>query len=231
MNGQSVIIADKDARYRNCVANYFCKAGYRVEASGSAEKALDGVLGKGATVVLLGSNLGDSATLADLVELLKVVNSKLRVILVSDGLTLAETRQLRESGIFYQALKPASSADTDELRQAVTCAFEDLTDAAAAPRVQPVLSEATFDFEVSRAQIAKALSWMVAVALLTVGAGAIVLQTHPAQSGGSLTIWIFLGFVALIATNQMLPIFRIKLALESLKEWKTALGAAHRGGK
>jgi len=232
MNGQSMIIADKDARYRNRMANYFCKAGYRVEATGSAEKVLNSVLEKETAVLLLGSNVCEDASLADLIELLKVCNSKLHIILVPDELTLDETRQVREAGIFYQALKPASADDTDELRQAVTCAFEDLTDSsAAATRVQAALTEATFDLEVSRAQIVKALSWVAGVVALTIGAGVLAMQVKPEQSGGSLTIWIFLGFLAMIITNQMLPIFRVKLALESLKEWRMARSAAHKSGK
>ena len=231
MNGQSMIIADKDARYRNRMANYFCKAGYRVETSGSAEKVLDSVLEKQTAVLLLGSNIGEGASLADLIELLKVCNSRLHIILVADELDVTEARQVREAGIFYQAFKPASADDTDELRQAVTCAFEDLNDPAAAPRVQPALTEATFDLEISRAQIVKAVSWIVGVVALTIGAGVLALQAQPAQSGSSLTIWIFLGFLAMIITNQMLPIFRVKLALVSLKQWVAARSVAHRSGK
>ena len=36
-------------------------------------------------------------------------------------------RKIRAEGIFYHALKPAKPEDTDEIRQAVKCAFENIS--------------------------------------------------------------------------------------------------------
>ena len=110
------------------MANYFQRSGYQVKTVASAEEALNSALAKEAPVLLLGSNLSESASLADLIHLLKTFDSTLHIVLVSEEMTLSETRRVREEGIFYQALKPAAADDTDELRQAVTCAFEDWAD-------------------------------------------------------------------------------------------------------
>jgi DNA-binding NtrC family response regulator len=229
MNGR-ILIADKDARYRSRMAGYFQKAGYRVTATGSADEALDSILEKESSVILLGSNLTESSALADLVKLINVFDDQLRVILVSADMSLAQTREVRDAGIFYHALKPAAADDTDELRQAVTCAFEDLVERAPSAQLQPDLARASVTPVLARMPLGKALSWIAAIVALSFGAGALALQSKPAQSS-SLTIWIFLGFLALIITNQLLPIFRVKLVLESLRQWKTARSAAHRGGR
>jgi DNA-binding NtrC family response regulator len=210
------------------MSKYFQKAGYQVQAVDSAEAAVESVLEKETAVLLLGSSVSEGASPADLVQVLKTCNSQLRIIMVADELTATETRRVREEGIFYQAFKPMEADDTDELRQAVTCAFEDSQYHNAAPSARPRLARA-FDPEFSRAQTGKALALIAAVVAVTFGAGALALQARPEQGGSSLTIWIFLGFVALVITNQMVPIFRVKLVLESLKEWKAA--HSHRDGK
>ena len=231
MNGRAITIADKDGTYRSRMANYFQKAGYHVRTVVSAEQALESVLGKETSVLLLGSNIAESASMADLIHLLKHFNSRLQIIMVSEEMTLAETRQVREAGIFYHALKPAAASDTDEIRQAVTCAYENWLDQAAPLKSQPAPAAATAPPRSGRVPIGKALSWFAGVVALTFAAGVLSLQAKPAHSGSSLAIWIFLGFVALILTNQFLPIFRVKLALESLKEWRAARSGAHRGGR
>ena len=231
MSGREILIADKDARFRNRVAIYFQKVGYQVETANSAEETLNSVLEKEADVILLGSNVTEKAAVADLIKLLKMVDDTLHIILVSDEMTLAETRQVRAAGIFYHALRPATAGETDELRQAVTCAFEDSADRAAAPQSEPAPAEVALGPEFSRPQIGKALSWVSGMVALTFGAGALSLQAQPALGGGSLAIWIFLGFAALVVTNQMLPTFRVKLAAEGLRQWKAAHSNAHRDGK
>jgi DNA-binding NtrC family response regulator len=55
------------------------------------------------------------------VSLLKKVNSKIQVIMISSEESLSLVRRLRGAGIFYQAMKPV---DLEEIRSAVQCAFE-----------------------------------------------------------------------------------------------------------
>jgi FixJ family two-component response regulator len=228
MNGRAILIADKDDGYRSRLTDYFQRAGYRVKAVDGAEAALNSVLESATSVLLLGSNVSESAALPDLIRLLKGCNSQMPIIMMGDDMTLAETRQVRAAGIFFQALKPISDADTDELGQVVACALEERTNQASA--LLPALAMAAATSKLARLQLKKALSWMAGIIALVFGAGLTALQVKPAE-GNSFTLWIFLGFLALVVTNQLLPIFRVKLVLESLKEWKTARSGAHRGGK
>jgi two-component system response regulator AtoC len=57
----------------------------------------------------------------DIVSLLKKVNPKIQVIMISSEESLGPVRRLRGAGIFYQAMKPV---DMEEIRSAVECAFE-----------------------------------------------------------------------------------------------------------
>ena len=56
-----------------------------------------------------------------LVSLLKRINRRVQVVLVSSEESLGVVRQLRGSGIFYQAMKPV---DFGELKSAVESAFK-----------------------------------------------------------------------------------------------------------
>ena len=53
--------------------------------------------------------------------LLKRINPRIQVIMISSEESLDLARRLRCAGIFYQAMKPV---DLEEIRSAVECAFE-----------------------------------------------------------------------------------------------------------
>jgi DNA-binding NtrC family response regulator len=120
-----LLIADQDVECRKKMAEVLIEAGYNVIVTNSAANALDGILKKTAQVVLLGSEF-DEMNAADLIPLLKQCNKNLTIILVTSDTSLPLIRKLRNEGIFYHALKPVNSADKEELRQAVKCAFDNL---------------------------------------------------------------------------------------------------------
>jgi DNA-binding NtrC family response regulator len=120
-----LMIAEQDRDCRSMMAELLQDEGYSVTVTDSAADALNGILKKSAQVVLLGSEFDDLAA-ADLIPLLKQCNRDLTIILVSDELSQPAIRKIRAEGIFYHALKPAKPEDTDEIRQAVQCAFSTL---------------------------------------------------------------------------------------------------------
>ena len=117
-----LMIAEQDRHCRSMMAELLVNAGYSVTVSDSAADALSGILKKSAQVVLLGSEFDDLAA-SDLIPLLKQCNRDLTIILVSDEVSPPAIRKIRSEGIFYHALKPAKPEDTEEIRQAVQCAF------------------------------------------------------------------------------------------------------------
>jgi DNA-binding NtrC family response regulator len=232
MEERSIIIADRDVAYRGRMAGFFRKAGYRVEATGSADQVLNSIQEKQAAVLLLGSDFGSKVASADLVHLLKKTYSQLQVIMVSDVMTLAQAREVRQEGIFYHALKPATAGEALELGQAVACAFVKHqasvpTLAAATGQLQPAVPEAA-----PRAKLMNALSWVVGIAALILGTNYLALPgANSVHQGNSLAVWIFLGFCAMVVTGQLLPIFRIKLALSRADHRAAARANSTRGGK
>jgi DNA-binding NtrC family response regulator len=123
MGERELLVADNDSDLRKQMAESFREAGYDVETTDSAVHVFCTVLEKQMPVVLLGSGFDRKMALTDLVRLLKKCNRRLTIILVSDDENLPVIRTIRQEGIFYHALKPTSREDTDELRAAVDCAF------------------------------------------------------------------------------------------------------------
>jgi len=108
------------------MADLFIEAGYQVTVTNSAAGALYGILKKTAQVVLLSTRF-DELLATELIPILKQCNRNLTIILVASELPLALIRKARREGIFYHALTPRRASDEEELRQAVRCAFDQLT--------------------------------------------------------------------------------------------------------
>ena len=121
-----LMIAEQDRDCRSMMAELLSEEGYSVTVTDSAADALSGILKKGAQVVLLGSEFDDVAA-AELIPLLKQCNREVTIILVSNDESQPDIRKIRTEGIFYHALKPTKLEDTDEIRQAVRCAFKNIS--------------------------------------------------------------------------------------------------------
>ena len=217
MDERGIIIADRDAAFRKQVADHFKKAGYKVETTDSAVHVLCNILEKQTPVLLLGSDFDKKVSSADLIHLLKKCNRHLSVIMVSDDMPLAQARQVRQEGIFYHAMKPATASDTEELGMAVECAFEKHRTSRHPARLQGTSrlsgqrrrgAEGKTIFQTPK----NLVSWLVAMAVIIFGTNYLALSAAESlQKGSSLALWLFLSFCALLIATQVLPVFRIKL--------------------
>ena len=223
MDKRGIIIADRDADFRSQVADHFRKAGYQVETTDSAVHVLCSILEKQTPVLLLGSDFDKKVSSADLIHLLKKCNRGLHVIMVSDGMPLAQTRQVRQEGIFYQAMKPATAGDTEELGLAVECAFKKHRSSRHPGRLQATLRQPVRRYYETDAEENEAVEnpknavcWLVALAVLIFGTSYLALAAaESVQHGRSMAIWFFLSFCSLLIATQLLPIFRIKLPVRA----------------
>jgi DNA-binding NtrC family response regulator len=75
----------------------------------------------GNTHVLLLDDELEGVKACDLVPVLKKINPRVQVIVISSVESIGEVKRLRGAGIFYQAMKPVY---LEEIRSAVKCAFE-----------------------------------------------------------------------------------------------------------
>ncbi len=127
IGGQDVhnrlLIADRHSDLRKQMVKLFSQAGYRVSSTSSAVTAIVKMVTEDPQVVMLGVDFDDMAVDV-LIPVLKKFKGNLPVILLSDQRTLSFLRKVRQAGIFYHALTPINEEDWEEIRQAVTCAFE-----------------------------------------------------------------------------------------------------------
>ncbi|MCJ7705102.1 MAG: response regulator [Desulfobacterales bacterium] len=120
MQHKKILIAYQDDLWVRSLATYFHGQGYRVEIVKALSEMIKKVRNDQHQVILLDDEI-EGLKACDIVSLLKKVNPKIQVIMISSEESLGPVRRLRGAGIFYQAMKPV---DMEEIRSAVQCAFE-----------------------------------------------------------------------------------------------------------
>ncbi|MBS3920306.1 MAG: response regulator [Deltaproteobacteria bacterium] len=120
MQHKKILIAYQDDLGVRSLATYFHGQGYRVESVKALSEMIKKVRNGQHQVLLLDDEI-EGLKACDIVSLLKKVNSRIQVIMISSEESLGSVRRLRGAGIFYQAMKPV---DMEEIRSAVQCAFE-----------------------------------------------------------------------------------------------------------
>ncbi|MBM4351049.1 MAG: response regulator [Deltaproteobacteria bacterium] len=120
MQNKKILIAYQDDLWVRSLNTYFHGQGYRVESVKALSEMIKKVRNGQHQVLLLDDEI-EGLKACDIVSLLKKVNSRIQVIMISSEESLGPVRRLRGAGIFYQAMKPI---DMEEIRSAVQCAFE-----------------------------------------------------------------------------------------------------------
>jgi len=120
MQHRKILIAYQDDLWVRSLSTYFHGRGYRVEAARALSEMIRKVQKNHFEVLLLDDEI-EGLKASDIVSLLKKINSRVQVIMISSEESLGLVRRLRGAGIFYQAMKPV---DMEEIRSAVECAFE-----------------------------------------------------------------------------------------------------------
>ncbi len=120
MQHKKILIAYQDDLWVRSLATYFHGQRYRVEIVKVLSEMIRKVQNGQHQVILLDDEI-EGLKACDIVSLLKKVNPKIQVIMISSEESLGPVRRLRGAGIFYQAMKPV---DMEEIRSAVECAFE-----------------------------------------------------------------------------------------------------------
>jgi len=120
MKTRTIFVAYQDDLSARSLSTLFHAMGYRVETAGVVSEMIRKVRKRNPHVVLLDEEL-EGIKASDLVSLLKGIQSKMQIIVISSDGTLDSVRRLRRAGIFYHAMKPL---DLGEIRSATECAFE-----------------------------------------------------------------------------------------------------------
>lgn len=122
MQNKKILIAYQDDIWVRSLSAYFHSHGYRVETARVLSEMIRKVQWNHFEVILLDDEI-EGLKACGLVSLLKKVNSRVQVFMISSEESLSFVRRLRGAGIFYQAMKPV---DMGEIHSAVRCAFEKL---------------------------------------------------------------------------------------------------------
>ena len=120
MKSKTIMIAYKNDLWARSLCTHFQGIGYRVEMVRSLSEMIRGVANGNIHVLLLDDEV-DGVKACELVSVLKGMNRRIQVVLISSEESLGVVRQLRGAGIFYQAMKPV---DLVEVKSAVESAFE-----------------------------------------------------------------------------------------------------------
>jgi len=120
MKTKRILIAYQDDLGGKSLSIYLHGLGYKVERAKILSEIIRKVRNGNFPVILLDDEI-EGLKACDVVPLLKKINSKLQIILISSEESINIVRLLRGAGIFYQAMKPI---DLEEIKSAVECAFE-----------------------------------------------------------------------------------------------------------
>jgi DNA-binding NtrC family response regulator len=120
MKSKMIFIAYQDDLQARSLSTYFHSLGYRVEIARVVSDIIRKLRSGKIRVILLDDEI-EGVKACDLVPILKKIDPRIQVIVVSSEESIGVVKRLRGTGIFYQALKPV---DLGEIRSAVECAFE-----------------------------------------------------------------------------------------------------------
>jgi DNA-binding NtrC family response regulator len=120
MKSKKILISHQDDDGAKSLATHFQGLGYGIEETGKVGEIIRRIRNDQVQVILLDDEI-EGVKAWDLVSLIKKINSKIQIIVISSEETIGPVKRLRAAGIFYQAMKPA---DLEEIGAAVRCAFE-----------------------------------------------------------------------------------------------------------
>ena len=119
MKSKTILIAYQDDLWNRSFTTFFHSVGYKVETAKVVSEMIRRIRKGNIHVILIDDEI-EGVKACDIVPLLKNINAKVQIIVISSEESIGLAKRLRGAGIFYQAMKPA---DVEELKSAVECAF------------------------------------------------------------------------------------------------------------
>ncbi len=120
MKPKTILIAYQDDLGARTLSTFFCSQGYRVDATRVMSEMIRRIRKGNVHVILIDDEI-EGIKACEVVPLLKKIDPKIQIIVISSEESIGLVKRLRGAGIFYQAMKPV---DLGEVKSAVECAFE-----------------------------------------------------------------------------------------------------------
>jgi len=105
MKSKMVLIAYQDDHWTRSLSSFFHGMGYKVETAKSMSEMIRRVRKGNIHVILIDDEI-EGIKACDVVPLLKNINPKIQIIVISSEESIGLVKRLRGAGIFYQAMKP-----------------------------------------------------------------------------------------------------------------------------
>ncbi len=119
MKSKTILIAYHDDLWNRSLTTFFHGVGYKVETTKAVSEMIRRIRKGNIHVILIDDEI-EGVKACDIVPLLKNINGKIQIIVISSEESIGLAKRLRGAGIFYQAMKPV---DLTEVKSAVECAF------------------------------------------------------------------------------------------------------------
>ncbi len=119
MKSKTILIAYQDDLSNRSLTTLFHSVGYKVETTRAVSEMIRKIRKGNIHVILIDDEI-EGVKAYDIVPLLKNINAKIQIIVISSEESIGLAKRLRGAGIFYQAMKPV---DLAEVKSAVECAF------------------------------------------------------------------------------------------------------------
>lgn len=120
MKSKTLLIAYQDDLGTRSLTTFFQTAGYRVDTTRVMSELIRKIRKSNNHVILIDDEI-EGVKACEVVPLLKRIDPKIQIIVISSEESIGSVKRLRGAGIFYQAMKPL---DLEEVKSAVKCAFE-----------------------------------------------------------------------------------------------------------
>jgi DNA-binding NtrC family response regulator len=120
MKAKTILIAYQDDLWVESLSTFLHGTGYKVETTKVMSEMIRRIRRGNIRVILIDDEI-ERVKACDVVPLLKNINAKIQIIVISSEESIGLVKRLRGAGIFYQAMKPV---DLGEVKAAVECAFK-----------------------------------------------------------------------------------------------------------
>ncbi len=120
MKSKTILIAYQDDLGTRTLSAFFNSQGYRVDTTRVMSEMIRRIRKGNIHVILIDDEI-EGIKACEVVPLLKKIDPKIQIIVISSEESIGLVKRLRGAGIFYQAMKPV---DLGEVKSAVECAFE-----------------------------------------------------------------------------------------------------------
>ncbi len=119
MKWKTLLIAYQDDLWTRSLYTFLQGMGYKVETARAMSEMIRRIRKGNIHVILIDDEI-EGVKACDVVPLLKHINPRIQIIVISSEESIGLVKRLRGAGIFYQAMKPV---DLGEIKSAVECAF------------------------------------------------------------------------------------------------------------